>query len=111
MSITHMIILGIIALIVIPPDKLPEVARQVARFINELKNGADQILGELKQEAIFKPDDFLDKNTKDNLSKIKEDLTRSVMENKTNSPPPVAPVQANDINKTVNTSETKKPND
>lgn len=106
MSITHMIILGIIALIVIPPDKLPEVARQIARFINDLKNVADQILGELKQDAIFKPEDLLDKKTKDNLSKIKSDLTKFSSGEK-----PKAPTTQPNINNNTTSSETKKPNE
>src|SRR5258708_5608703 len=37
LSMSHMILLAAIALIVIGPKQLPEVARQLARFINELK--------------------------------------------------------------------------
>jgi sec-independent protein translocase protein TatB len=92
-----MIILGIIALIVIPPEKLPEVARQVARFISELKNSADQIMGELKQEAIFKPDDIIDKNIKDKLAELQKDLNQTISMDKpapTVSPAPIADVSA-----------------
>jgi sec-independent protein translocase protein TatB len=84
-----MIILGIIALIVIPPEKLPEVARQVARFISELKNSADQIMGELKQEAIFKPDDIIDKNIKQKLAELHRDINQTISLDK--PVPPVAP--------------------
>ena len=65
MSLSHLIILGVIALIVIPPDKLPELARQLAKFIYELKRSADQIMGEIKQEAYIKPDSILDQKIKD----------------------------------------------
>ena len=75
MSFTHMIILGIIALIVIPPEKLPEVAREIARFISDLKNSADQIMGDLKREAIFKFDDIFDKNIKQKLAELQKDLS------------------------------------
>ena len=78
MSFTHMIILGIIALIVIPPEKLPELARQIARFISELKNSADQIMGDLKREAVFKPEDIIDKNIKDKLAELQRDLNQTV---------------------------------
>jgi len=37
LSISHMILLAALALIVIGPKQLPEVARALARFINELK--------------------------------------------------------------------------
>ena len=36
-SFSHLVIFGIIALIVIGPEQLPEVARTLARFLNELK--------------------------------------------------------------------------
>lgn len=78
MSFTHMIILGIIALIVIPPEKLPEVAREIARFISELKNSADQIMGELKRDAVFKPEDILDKNIKEKLAELQKDINKTV---------------------------------
>lgn len=78
MSLTHMIILGIIALIVIPPEKLPEVAREIARFISDLKNSADQIMGELKRDAVFKPEDILDKNIKEKLADLQKDLNQTI---------------------------------
>lgn len=51
MSFSHMLILAIIALIVIPPDKLPEVARQLARFINDLKRSTAGIWDDIKLDA------------------------------------------------------------
>jgi len=78
MSFTHMLILGIIALIVIPPEKLPEVAREIARFISDLKNSADQIMGELKRDAVFKPEDILDKNIKQKLADLQKDLNQTM---------------------------------
>lgn len=81
MSLTHMIILGIIALIVIPPEKLPEVAREIARFISELKSSADQIMGELKKDAVFKPEDILDKNIKQKLADLQKDLNSTITMN------------------------------
>lgn len=59
MSLSHLIILGIIALIVIPPDKLPEVARQLARILNELKRSTSGIWDDIKRDAAFRPEDFL----------------------------------------------------
>lgn len=54
-----MFILALIALIVIPPDKLPEAARQLARFLNDLKRSTSGIWDDLKQDAAFKPEDLL----------------------------------------------------
>lgn len=54
-----MLILAAVAVIVIPPDKLPEVARQLARFINDLKRSTSGIWDDLKQEALLKPEDLV----------------------------------------------------
>lgn len=59
MSFSHMLILLAIALIVIPPDKLPEVARQIARFMNDLKRSTSGLWDDLKQEALLRPEDLL----------------------------------------------------
>lgn len=77
MSMSHLIILGIIALIVIPPEKLPEMARQFARILNDLKRSADQIMGEIKQDALFKPDDIIDQNIKDKITEIQNQLNNN----------------------------------
>ncbi len=53
-----MILLAIIALIVIPPDKLPDAARQLARFINDLKRNTSGIWDGIKQDALLKPEDL-----------------------------------------------------
>ncbi len=66
-----MIILGFIALIVIPPEKLPEMARQLARLINELKRSTAGIWDDLKQDAILKPEDFLKQKKNEPKSEIK----------------------------------------
>lgn len=65
MSLSHIIILAVIALIVIPPDKLPDVARQLARFLNDLKRSTSGIWDDLKQEALLRPEDFLKQKNKD----------------------------------------------
>jgi sec-independent protein translocase protein TatB len=85
MSLSHMVILGIIALIVIPPEKLPELARQIAKFIYELKNSAEQIMVELKKDAVFKPEDIIDKNIKEKLAELQNDLNQTVSLQNTSS--------------------------
>lgn len=57
-----MLILIIIAVIVIPPDKLPEVARQFARFINDLKRNTGGIWDDIKRDAMLKPEDLFKYN-------------------------------------------------
>ena len=58
MSMSHIIILVIIAVIVIPPDKLPEFARQAARFLNDLKRTTSGFWDDVKKDAMVTPDDL-----------------------------------------------------
>ena len=53
-----MILLAIIALIVIPPEKLPDAARQLARFLNDLKRNTSGIWDDIKKDALQKPEDI-----------------------------------------------------
>jgi sec-independent protein translocase protein TatB len=51
---TELVILAIIGLIVIGPEQLPEMARKIARVLNDLKRAKDEIMSpveEIKQEA------------------------------------------------------------
>lgn len=59
MSFSHLVILGIILIIVIPPEKLPEVMRNIGRMFNDLRRSTSGVFDELKKEAEFKPSDLL----------------------------------------------------
>ena len=59
MSFSHILILVIIAVIVVPPDKLPELARQVARFFNEIRRTTGGLWNEIKKDAVYKPTDVV----------------------------------------------------
>ena len=56
MSMSHILILVIIAVIVIPPDKLPEFARQIARFFNDLRRSTSGVWDDIKKDAMLKPE-------------------------------------------------------
>jgi Sec-independent protein translocase protein TatA len=43
LSLSHLLLLAAIALIVIGPKQLPEVARMLARFLNELKRTKNEL--------------------------------------------------------------------
>lgn len=54
LGISELILIGVIALIFIGPKQLPEVARSVAKFLNELKRAgseASQALMSVRHEA------------------------------------------------------------
>ncbi len=66
-----MILIAVVALIFIGPKQLPEVARNIARFINELRRSSEALKGNLTDtvfdEEIKKPiAELKDKIKKDN---------------------------------------------
>ena len=67
LSFTHLVLLAIIVLVFIGPEQLPEVARTVARLLNEWKRATSDIQSSL-------------------TNSIKEDVTT-----KTAEPPKVEP--------------------
>jgi sec-independent protein translocase protein TatB len=80
-----MLILGVVALLVIPPDQLPQLARQLAKLIFDLKRSTAGIFDELRQDAAFKPEDILDKNIKAKLQELQKEVTAPI---KPAEPPP-----------------------
>lgn len=59
MSFSHLVILAIILIIVIPPEKLPEVMRNVGRLFNDLRRSTSGVWDDIKREAEFRPSDLL----------------------------------------------------
>lgn len=59
MSFSHLVILGIILLVVIPPEKLPEVMRNIGRLFNDLRRSTSGVWDDLKKEAEIKPSDLM----------------------------------------------------
>lgn len=51
-SFGEMLLLGALALIIIGPKQLPEVARQVGRILNEIKRTAGGFMDEFKQAGL-----------------------------------------------------------
>lgn len=55
LGMSEIILLGVLALVVIGPKELPELARTIGRFMNELKRTTNVLGDELKQHARFDP--------------------------------------------------------
>lgn len=70
LGMSEIIFLGVLALIVIGPKELPELARTLGRFLNELKRSTNVLGDELKQQTGFdklsKLDYFEDRKQPDN---------------------------------------------
>ena len=63
LGMSEIIFLGLLALIVIGPKELPELARTIGRFMNELKRSTNVLTDELKQQARFDLNDMPKKNS------------------------------------------------
>ncbi len=50
-GLPEMLLILALALIVVGPDKLPELARSVAKGVMELKSAADELKGQINKEA------------------------------------------------------------
>lgn len=61
LGMSEIILLSVMALIIIGPKQLPEVARTVARFINELKRSTEDLKDEFKKQSLgdFELDNYL----------------------------------------------------
>lgn len=51
LGMSELILLGVLALILIGPQQLPEVARTLGRFINDLKRSAEGLTDDIKKQA------------------------------------------------------------
>ncbi|WP_157865747.1 twin-arginine translocase TatA/TatE family subunit [Bdellovibrio bacteriovorus] len=64
---SEIIFLAVLALIVIGPKELPELARTLGRFLNELKRSTDSMGDELKQQMRLDKLDKLDRLNMDTI--------------------------------------------
>ena len=53
LGMSEIIFLGVLALIVIGPKELPELARTLGRFMNDLKRSTNSFSDEIKQQTGF----------------------------------------------------------
>ena len=79
-GLPELIVILVLALIVLGPEKLPQVAKQVARFINDLKRATDEFKKELDLDKLddiknpVKLENLLGEELKD-LKDIKKDFS------------------------------------
>jgi sec-independent protein translocase protein TatB len=52
-SLSEIIFLVVLALLVIGPKQLPEVARQIARFLNEMKRASASLTEDFKIDRLI----------------------------------------------------------
>ena len=79
MSLSHLVILGLVILIVVPPEKLPELMRNLGRLINDIKRQTNGIFSEVKDE--FKD---VKKDITSDIKLTPDDMLKKLNENKPN---------------------------
>lgn len=84
-----MIVLGIIVLIVVPPEKLPEVMRGIGRFMNDVKRQTSGIWDDIKKDAAFRPEDII---------KPSDFTMKKLLEDEVQKPAPPAPATPSPMN-------------
>lgn len=76
LGFSEIILLGLLALLLIGPKELPEVARTLGRFINDLKRSSEHLADEIKTQARFQdPTEYMKENLYDR-AKLKEEQTQ-----------------------------------
>ena len=66
----ELVVIFIVALIVLGPERMPQVARQLARWVNEFRKAADELKKELAADEIGK--------SKDEINKVRQELLNKV---------------------------------
>ncbi len=103
-GLTELIVIGAIALIFIGPKQLPEVARSLGKFLNELKRASDEAMQVFK-DTHSKSDAFF-RDTDDGLKKLVSDISSIDI---TGERKPVAKVENKTMSDTPSTPTAVKP--
>ncbi len=76
-GLPELIVILVLALIVLGPEKLPEVAKQIAKFVNDLRKATDEFKKELELDKLddIKNPVSLDNLLGDEIKEIKKDLS------------------------------------
>ena len=77
LGMTEMIFIAILALILIGPKQLPEVARTLGRFLNDLRRASTGLMTDIKDGV--KADVDLDKTVKDLKKKLANPMNLNPM--------------------------------
>ncbi len=73
----ELVVIFIVALVVLGPERLPEVARSLAKLVNEFRHAADELKKELGADAL--------EEGRSELEKVRQELLKKVYV------PPAAP--------------------
>lgn len=69
-GIQEMLVIAVVALVVFGPERLPELARQGAKWLNRFRSGATASIDELKRAANLE-------DLEEELASLREDVERA----------------------------------
>ncbi len=70
----EIVLIAVIALLVVGPDQLPTLARNLARFINELKRSTDDFKREINNEEFVSSSQIEESNSTDKAKELSSTL-------------------------------------
>ncbi len=87
----ELVVIFVVGLIVLGPERLPQVARQLARWVHEVRKAADELKRELGAEEVEKSKEELEKVRKELLNKVYNPLPeieeKEISTEKSKTPP------------------------
>ncbi len=66
----ELVVIFIVALLVLGPERLPQVAKSLAKWVNEFRRAADELKRELGAEEL--------EQSRDELQKVRQELLKKV---------------------------------
>lgn len=76
----ELFVIAVLALLVFGPERLPELARTAAKFINRFRTEASRSIADLREAADLGDIEAEVRNLRGELTGVREDLTRSLRE-------------------------------
>lgn len=104
-GLPEMIVILAVALIVVGPDKLPELARSLAKGVNELKNTMNQVKESLSEES------EVISSVQQDLQKTAGQMKTHLLENVTSVPDSWRPEETTDKDKNDEAATANNDND
>jgi sec-independent protein translocase protein TatB len=91
LGFSEIVVIGVLALILLGPEQLPDLARKLGKFVNELKRTTDGLKEEFKNSGI-NPSNLLEEIKNDRPAKKPNENTSSQNQNVEDMLPPQNPV-------------------
>ncbi len=80
-SFSELIVIAVVALIVIGPEKLPKVARTLGALAGRMQRYVAQVKEEVNRDVRFQELQQLQQEIQDNVNKVKDNIQTSIQEN------------------------------